>query len=81
MNAYVEILGWAATAVFVASYFFARPAMLVRIQMLGALMWVGYGLLMKAPPVVVANVMVFGAAAYKALPDQPGWKFLSRVGR
>jgi len=34
--------------------------------MAGAVMWVAYGLLMRAPPVVVANVLVLGAAAWKA---------------
>ena len=61
----IEALGWAATAVFVGSYFFARPEILVRVQMLGAVMWVAYGVAMRAPPVVVANVLVLGAAAWK----------------
>jgi hypothetical protein len=61
-----EALGWAATAVFVASYFFTRAEVLVRVQMVGALMWVGYGVLMGAPPVVVANVLVLGAAAWQS---------------
>ena len=62
-----QALGWAATAVFVGSYFFSRPDVLVRVQMAGAIMWVVYGLLMGAPPVVVANVLVLGAAAWKGL--------------
>lgn len=61
-----DTLGWAATAVFVGSYFFARPELLVRVQMLGAVMWVAYGVAMRAPPVIVANVLVLGAAAWKA---------------
>jgi hypothetical protein len=60
-----EVLGWAATAVFVGSYFSRRPEVLVRVQMAGALMWVAYGLLMGAPPVVVANLLVMSAAAWK----------------
>jgi len=40
---------------------------LVRVQMAGALMWVTYGLLMGAPPVVVANVLVLAASAWKGL--------------
>lgn len=59
-----EYLGWAATAVFVASYFFHRPQSLRAVQMLGAAMWVAYGLLIHAAPVVVANVLVFSAAAW-----------------
>jgi hypothetical protein len=30
----IELLGWAATAVFVGSYFFARPSVLRSVQML-----------------------------------------------
>ena len=59
-----EYVGWFATAVFVASYFFKRPATLRHVQMTGALMWVGYGLLIGAPPVVAANLLVLVAAAW-----------------
>jgi hypothetical protein len=34
------------------------------VQMVGALMWVVYGLFIGASPVVVANLLVFGAAAW-----------------
>ena len=61
-----DALGWAATTVFVGSYFCARPERLRRMQMLGALMWMAYGLLMHALPVVVANLLVLGAAAWTA---------------
>jgi hypothetical protein len=60
----VDYLGWAATFVFVASYFCARPGVLRRTQMAGALIWIVYGALMKAYPVVVANALVLGAAAW-----------------
>jgi hypothetical protein len=63
----VEWLGWSATAVFVGSYFFVRPSMLRGVQMFGALLWVIYGYLIGAPPVIVANVLVFAAAAWTAL--------------
>jgi hypothetical protein len=68
----VEVLGWAATAVFVGSYFFKRAELLVRVQMVGAVMWVAYGLLMGAPPVVVANLLVLAAAGWKAWQVQRG---------
>ena len=55
-------LGWAATAVFVGSYACRRPETLRRVQMAGATMWIVYGTLMQAAPVVVANVLVLGAA-------------------
>jgi hypothetical protein len=67
----VECLGWAATAVFVGSYFFARPAHLRSIQMCGALLWVLYGLLIGASPVIVANILVFSAAAWTAFRRSP----------
>jgi hypothetical protein len=67
----IDLLGWAATAVFVGSYFFRRPTALRRIQIIGALMWVAYGLLMRAPPVVAANLLVVGAAAWTARRPVP----------
>jgi hypothetical protein len=67
----VEYLGWLATAVFVGSYFCASPDRLKRVQMLGALMWVAYGLFIGASPVVAANLMVFGAAAWTTARQRP----------
>lgn len=61
-----ELLGWVATAVFVGSYFFSRPSLLRAMQMLGAVLWITYGLLIGASPVIVANVLVFLAAAWTA---------------
>ena len=60
----IQGLGWSATAVFVGSYFFARPSVLRGVQMLGALLWITYGVLINASPVIVANVLVFAAAAW-----------------
>jgi hypothetical protein len=60
----IEYLGWAATAVFVASYFCTRSRVLKAVQMVGALMWVGYGLVIGASPVVAANLAVFAAAGW-----------------
>lgn len=59
-----ESIGWAATAVFVGSYFFARPSLLRGAQMIGALLWLGYGVVINSLPVIVANVLVFAAAAW-----------------
>ena len=66
-HAWIEALGWSATAVFVGSYFFAKPSLLRAVQMAGALLWVTYGLLIGASPVIVANLLVFGAAAWDRL--------------
>jgi uncharacterized protein with PQ loop repeat len=48
----------------VGSYFFGRPSLLRAVQMFGALLWVTYGVLISASPVIVANVLVFSAAAW-----------------
>jgi len=67
-------LGWTATAVFTSSYFFTRPGSLRRVQMLAAIMWVAYGVLVEARPVIVANFLVLGAAAiatWKESASQP----------
>jgi hypothetical protein len=67
----IDWLGWSATAVFVASYFCARPSVLRVVQMLGAAMWVTYGAVIGAWPIIVANILVFGAAAWTATRKAP----------
>ena len=63
-HALIPALGWTATIVFAASYFFDRPATLRTIQMIGALLWVIYGGLIGAPPVMAANALIVAAAAW-----------------
>jgi len=62
-----DYLGWAATTVFVGSYFCTKADALKRVQMIGALMWVAYGILINASPVVAANLLVFGAAGWTVM--------------
>ncbi|PSH03987.1 MAG: hypothetical protein CXZ00_09235 [Acidobacteria bacterium] len=57
-------IGWVATACFGLSYFFKKPATLRLIQAGAAVLWISYGLLIHAMPVVVANVIVAIAALY-----------------
>ena len=59
-------IGWLATAVFVGSYFFRQPATLRRVQCLGAVLWLVYGALIHALPVVVANVIVASVALWSS---------------
>jgi len=66
-----QILGWVATAVFVGSYFFKRPAALRAMQMAGSVLWIIYGVLIEATPVIAANVLVFSAAAWTCLARNP----------
>jgi hypothetical protein len=62
----LTIIGWLATAVFASSYCFRRPLTLRRIQAGAALLWVMYGIAIDAVPVVVANLIVAGAALYSS---------------
>jgi hypothetical protein len=62
----IDYIGWTATALFGCSYLFRKPATLRRIQAVAALMWVAYGLLISAMPVVVANVIVAVAAVWSS---------------
>lgn len=55
-------VGWIATAVFMVSYFTRQPVTLRRVQGLAAGLWALYGVLIHALPVIVANVLVAGAA-------------------
>jgi hypothetical protein len=59
-------IGWLATAVFASSYFYKSPRTLRGIQGLAALLWIGYGLLIRALPIVVANTVVAFLAIYSA---------------
>lgn len=63
----INSIGWVATAVFAVSYFCRQPKILRVVQALAALMWVAYGFLIGAKPVVVANVIVALAAAYSSI--------------
>jgi hypothetical protein len=59
-------IGWLATAVFASSYLFKDPVALRRVQGGAAILWVIYGLMINAPPVVVANVLVAAMALYSS---------------
>ncbi len=69
-----DAIGWTATAVFTASYFAAGQARLRRVQMAGATLWLTYGLVMQAPPVIGSNILVLSAAfwaEYRARKPRP----------
>ena len=72
---WIDYLGWTATAVFVGSYFFSRPSLLRGVQMAGAVLWVTYGFLIGASPVIVANLLVFSAAAWTTFKSPAGRPF------
>jgi hypothetical protein len=64
------LIGWLATAVFASSYFFRQPLTLRRIQAGAAFLWVIYGAAIGAVPVVVANLIVAGAALYSSFAQR-----------
>jgi hypothetical protein len=65
-------IGWLATAAFVSSYLFHRPATLRRIQAVAALLWLAYGVMIHSMPVIVANMFVAVAALWSSLHRKPG---------
>ncbi len=63
-------LGWIATAVFTCSYLAKKPSTLRIIQAVAATLWITYGALIHAMPVVVANALVAIAAIYATFRDR-----------
>lgn len=63
----VESIGWLATTVVVASFFFANPETLRKVQICGSILWLLYGLVIGSMPVIVANALVFTAATWTTL--------------
>lgn len=61
-----DAIGWVATALFASSYFFKRPAVLRRTQALAAGLWIVYGAIIHAMPVVAANSVVAGLALWSS---------------
>jgi hypothetical protein len=64
---FADFVGWLATGVFVSSYFCKSSAALRSLQMAGAMLWAGYGIIIGASPVIVANTLVFAAAAWTTM--------------
>lgn len=62
-----DAIGWLATAIFLASYACKDPKTLRLTQAGAALLWVGYGLVLHATPIIVANLLVAGVAVYSAV--------------
>lgn len=65
-------IGWIATTVFAASYFCKHPATLRWVQGTAAALWIGYGVIIHAPPVILANIIVAALAGYSALREDRG---------
>jgi hypothetical protein len=68
----IAALGWLATLVFAGSYLCRTGEGLRRVQMLGAVLWIAYGLLVGAAPVVAANALLLMTAAWTWRSPRPG---------
>ena len=64
-------IGWVATAVFALSYFAKQSMALRRIQAGAALLWVVYGAIIHALPVVAANLIVAAIAVCSSMRARP----------
>jgi hypothetical protein len=60
-------IGWMATVVFASSYLCKQPGTLRRVQAAAAVLWVVYGALIHAAPVIVANLVVATVAVVSSL--------------
>lgn len=67
----LDSIGWIATALFASSYFWKNQGTLRRVQAAAALLWVVYGLLIQAMPVVAANLIVATVALYSSWKPRP----------
>jgi hypothetical protein len=66
-----DLVGWAATALFAASYFCRQPRTLRLMQAAAALVWLAYGISLRATPVIVANLLVASLALWSAWSAAP----------
>jgi uncharacterized protein with PQ loop repeat len=66
----LEWIGWIATATFTSSYFVRSPLMIRGIQAVAACIWLSYGLVIGATPVVVANILAMSAALFTLWRDR-----------
>lgn len=68
----IEWIGWLATGVFAISYLCRQPVALRRTQALAAALWIGYGITIKALPVIVANLVVAAIALISSFQGREG---------
>jgi hypothetical protein len=64
------LLGWFGTGLQAISFLFRNPRTLRALQAFAALVWLSYGALIEAMPVMVANVIVASLAFYSIWRDR-----------
>jgi hypothetical protein len=77
----IESVGWIATAVFAVSYFCRRPGAMRRVQALAAALWIVYGVAIKAPPVIIANLVVAAVAIISSFRRRDQQRPLESAGQ
>ena len=60
-------IGWVATALFLASYACKSQTKLRLTQAAAALLWMVYGAVLQAVPMIVANLLVAAVAVYSSV--------------
>ena len=65
-------IGWLASATFASSYLCKQPSTLRRVQAVAAVLWMSYGLLIHAVPIIVANLIVAALAAFSSFRPSAG---------
>ena len=60
----MQLIGWVATGLTVVSYFCRNPRTLRLVQATAALVWLTYGVVIGAKPIIAANVLVAGVAGW-----------------
>jgi hypothetical protein len=63
----LQWIGWAATGMTIGSYFCRNQIVLRRVQAVAALVWITYGVVIAAPPIIAANVLVAGVAVWSSV--------------
>jgi hypothetical protein len=67
----IDWIGWSATALFLLSYRCRNQTKLRLTQGAAALLWVVYGSVLQAVPIVVANLLVAAVAVYTSRSRSP----------
>jgi hypothetical protein len=67
----IELLGYLAMALTMLSFAFSDMEVLRRVNLLGCIVWIAYGLLMSSNPIIFTNVAIASVhifSIYKAKP-------------
>ncbi len=59
-----EILGWVATALVLLSFTIQDMRRFRIVNMLGCILWIGYGFILMIKPVIFVNVSIFIIHSY-----------------